>query len=253
MGKNKLAKFADMDRLPNVLQYPYARLQEESFPHRGAWSTEVFGDDHPIILELGCGRGEYTLGLARRYPQHNFVAIDIKGNRMWNGATQADREGLRNVRFLRTEIELLDRFFAPGEVSEIWITFADPQMKKARLRLTSTRFMDLYGRVLRPGGLVHLKTDSLFLYSYTIAMAAHNALPLIAEVDDVDHAPDSPDILRDIRTYYEEQWRSRGITIKYLCLELPSHMPTLSEPEVAIEPDEYRSFGRDRRTQLNIR
>lgn len=253
MGKNKLSKFADMDRLPNVLQYPYARLQEGAFPHRGKWGNEVFGNDHPIIIELGCGRGEYTIGLARRCPECNFIAIDIKGNRMWNGATIAHHEGLTNVRFLRTEIELLDRFFTPGEVSEIWITFPDPQMKKARLRLTSTRFISLYAQVLRPDGLLHLKTDSGFLFSYTQFMAKHNHLLIHSCIDDVDTATGIPDILRDIHTYYEEQWRSRGITIKYLCLQLPSPLPQLEEPDIDIEPDEYRSFGRSRRTQLNIR
>lgn len=253
MGKNKLAKFADMDQLPNVLQYPYSRLMETSFPFRGVWGCEVFGNDHPIILELGCGRGEYTLGLARRHPESNFIAIDIKGNRMWNGATEAHREELENVRFLRTEIELLDRFFAEGEVSEIWITFPDPQMKKARLRLTSTRFIDLYSHVLRGDGLLHLKTDSHFLFTYTRAMAEHNALPIRELVEDVDSEPDSPAILREISTYYEQQWRSRGITIKYLCLQIPALLPALSEPEVEIEQDEYRSFGRSRRAQLNIR
>lgn len=253
MGKNKLAKFADMDQLPNVLQYPYSKLMETSFPHRGEWGPKVFGDDHPIILELGCGRGEYTLGLARQYPEHNFIAIDIKGNRMWNGATTAHKESLTNVRFLRTEIEQLDKFFAPNEVSEIWITFPDPQMKKVRLRLTSTRFIALYDSVLRADGLLHLKTDSNFLFTYTRTMAEHNALPILSCVENVDTELSAPDILRDIRTYYEEQWRSRGITIKYLCLQLPTPLPELQEPEVEIEPDEYRSFGRDRRTQLNIR
>lgn len=253
MGKNKLAKFAEMDQLPNVLQYPFSKLAETSFPYRGKWNKEVFGDDHPIVLELGCGRGEYTLGLARQYLDHNFIAIDIKGNRMWNGATQAQAEGLTNVRFLRTEIELLAQFFAPGEVSEIWITFPDPQMKKSRLRLTSTRFIELYNRVIRPDGLIHLKTDSRFLFTYTRIMAEHNALPILACVENVDTDLSTPDILRDIRTYYEEQWRSRGIDIKYIRLQLPHPLPELREPEVDIEPDEYRSFGRDRRTQLNIR
>jgi tRNA (guanine-N7-)-methyltransferase len=244
MGKNKLKKFSEMETMEFVLQYPFGVLEREGFPYRGKWHDEFFHNSNPVVLELGCGKGEYTVGLARRYPDKNFIGIDIKGARMWTGACQARDEGLGNVAFLRTDIELLDRFFAPGEVAEIWITFPDPQMKKVRKRLTGTRFLELYRKVLAPGGVVNLKTDSPFLYTYTREMARHNGLQLIADTSDLygegHHC--ATEIL-GIRTYYEQQWLERGLTIKYISFELPTQ-PTLSEPEVEIEHDTYRSFSR---------
>lgn len=153
--------------------------------HFARWHEEFFNNDNPIVLELGCGKGEYTVGLGRRFADKNFIGIDIKGARIWSGATAAMREEMKNVAFVRTSIELLDKFFAPGEVSEIWITFPDPQMKKVNKRLTGTRFVEMYRRVLAPGGLIHLKTDSPFLYSYTTMMVTHNGL----EVLPVDRRP----------------------------------------------------------------
>lgn len=161
MGKNKLRKFSEMETLDCVFQFPWRTLEEAGgCPLRGRWGAEVFGNSNPIVLELGCGKGEYTVGLAERFPDRNFIGIDIKGARMWSGATKVRDRGIANAAFLRTSIELLDRFFAPGEVAEIWITFPDPQMKKATKRLTGTRFCGLYSRVLAPGGAVNLKTDS---------------------------------------------------------------------------------------------
>ena len=146
MGKGKLAKFADMASYPHVFEYPYSVVDEVPFDMKGRWHEDFFRNDHPIVLELGCGRGEYTVGLARLYPDKNFIGVDIKGARMWTGATEALREGLSNVAFLRTNIEIIDRFFAEGEVAEIWLTFSDPQMKKVTKRLTSTFFMTRYRR-----------------------------------------------------------------------------------------------------------
>ena len=171
MGKNKLRKFKDMETIDFVFQYPFAVLKEQGFPLKGNWHKDFFNNDNPIVLELGCGKGEYAVGLARKFPDKNFIGIDIKGARMWTGASQARNEGLKNVAFLRTNIELLPNFFAAGEVAEIWITFPDPQMKKVRKRLTGTRFLDLYREVLKDNGIVHLKTDSPFLYTYTHLMA----------------------------------------------------------------------------------
>lgn len=168
MGKNKLKKFADMAQMDRVYQYPFAALREGGFPLRGRWGEEVFGNGNPIVLELGCGKGEYTVGLGRRFPGMNFIGIDIKGARMWTGARAAESEGLGNVAFLRTSIEMLESFFTPGEVSGLWITFPDPQMKKERKRLTGTRMIDLYRRVLAPGGMVNLKTDSPFLFALSL-------------------------------------------------------------------------------------
>ncbi|MDE5642316.1 MAG: tRNA (guanosine(46)-N7)-methyltransferase TrmB [Muribaculaceae bacterium] len=243
MGKNKLKKFADMKQIGFVYEYPFARLEQEGFPLRGHWGEEVFGNSNPITLELGCGKGEYTVGLARRFPDRNFIGIDIKGARMWSGATEAQREGLKNVAFLRTSIELLDRFFAPDEVDSIWITFPDPQMKKVRKRLTSTRFMELYRKVLRPGGMINLKTDSPFLYTYTREMVALNRLPVDGDSSDLYAETQLQGPLTEIRTHYERQWLSRGLTIKYISFRLPAE-GALAEPETEIEHDTYRSYSR---------
>lgn len=251
MSKSKLEKFAEIDRLPNVLQYPYETLRAEgmTFPYRGRWHSDLlFGNDHPIVLELGCGRGEYTVALGRAFPECNFIGIDIKGNRLWAGAKTAYEEGLANVLFLRAEIEYLRLFFAPDEAAEIWLTFPDPQMRKSRRRLTAPRFLSLYREILSEPKVLHLKTDSLFLYRYTLAVAEANRLTIEAQMTDVaeEASVDSP--LRTIRTYYEEQWIARGIPIKYLRLRL-EHLPEDPvEPEVEIEHDSYRSFGRSART-----
>lgn len=245
MGKNKLSKFAEMDTIDLVFQYPYGRLKAEgfdSFPLRGKWNS-FFGNDNPIVLELGCGKGEYTVGLARLYPDMNFIGIDIKGARMHKGATDARDSGLRNVAFLRTQIELLDHFFSPGEVAELWITFPDPQMKKVGKRLTGTRFMDLYRRVMPDGGIVRLKTDSPFLYAYTSEMARLNGLKTLVDTDDLYHS-DLVDPILDIHTHYENQWLSRGLSIKYIAFAL-DHSTPLAEPDDSqFERDTYRSYSR---------
>lgn len=244
MAKNKLAKFADMDTYGNVFQYGFETLKKEGFPLKGKWHTH-FGNDNPIILELGCGKGEYTVGLGRLFPTKNFIGIDIKGARMWTGATQALEEGINNTAFVRTHIEFLPHFFAEGEVSEIWITFPDPQMKKTNKRLTSTRFMNEYSRVLKEGGIVHLKTDSNFLYQYTREMIRENHLEVLFDTDDLYNSNLQDDIL-GIQTFYEQQWRERGFSIKYIRFGCPKNVDWI-EPEVDIEKDEYRSFGRDAR------
>ena len=242
MGKNKLKKFADMETIDFVFQYPFARLQQEGFDLRGKWHSDFFGNSNPIVLELGCGKGEYTVGLARRFPEKNFIGIDIKGARMWTGASQAREAAMGNVAFVRTSIELIRSFFAPGEVAEIWITFPDPQMKKVRKRLTSTRFMELYRGVLADGGLIHLKTDSPFLYRYTSLMTALNHLPVECQTDDLYQSGLADDIL-DIKTHYERQWLARGLSIKYIKFRLPAE-GVLDEPTDEIEPDTYRSYSR---------
>lgn len=242
MAKNKLAKFADMATYSNVFQYDFEALQKEGFPLKGRWNT-YFKNDHPIILELGCGKGEYTVGLARKFLKKNFIGIDIKGARMWKGATQALEENMQNAAFLRTHVELIRHFFAENEVSEIWITFPDPQMKKANKRLTSTRFMKEYGQILKKEGIIHLKTDSNFLYQYTRAMIKENKLKVLFDTDNLYHSNLQDDIL-GIQTFYEQQWRERGFSIKYLRFVCPKEADWI-EPDVEIEKDEYRSFGRN--------
>ncbi len=244
MAKNKLAKFADMAAYNNVFQYGYEVLKEEGFPLRGKWSSH-FKNNHPIILELGCGKGEYTVGLARKFPDKNFIGIDIKGARMWKGATQALEENIANAVFLRTHVEFIHHFFAEDEVSEIWITFPDPQMKKTNKRLTSTRFMKEYGKVLKADGIIHLKTDSNFLYQYTRAMIQENGLEVLFDTDDL-YASSLQDDILGIQTFYEQQWRERGFSIKYIRFLCPKKMEWI-EPEVEIEKDDYRSFGRNAR------
>lgn len=244
MAKNKLAKFADMATFGNVFQYSFETLKEDGFPYQGKWQT-YFGNNNPIVLELGCGKGEYTVGLAQKFPEKNFIGIDIKGARMWTGATQALEEGLTNVAFLRTRIELINHFFTQDEVSEIWITFPDPQMKKSNKRLTATRFMEQYSRMLKEGGIIHLKTDSNFLYRYTKAMIEENRLGLFFDTDDLYNSGLNEDIL-EIRTFYEQQWLARGLNIKYIRFGCPKGHSWV-EPDVEIEKDDYRSFGRDAR------
>ena len=183
MGRGKLAKFADMERYENVFEYPYSVVEQKPFDMKGHWREQYFKNDGPIVLELGCGRGEYTVELAKRFPEINFIGVDIKGARMWSGATQALEEKLPNVAFLRTNIEIIDRFFDVDEVQEIWLTFSDPQMKSVRKRLTSTYFMERYRKFLTDGGLIHLKTDSNFLFTYTSYMVQRNSLPLLFSTD----------------------------------------------------------------------
>jgi tRNA (guanine-N7-)-methyltransferase len=251
MGKNKLQKFDDMAAFPHVFQYPFAALQAGGGCRlKGRWKEDVFGNSHPLVLELGCGRGEYTVGLGERFPEKNFIGIDIKGARMWSGAKESLEKGMRNVAFLRTSIELISHFFAPGEVSELWLTFPDPQMKKVNRRLTGTRFMRLYRTILSGEGIIHLKTDSRFMYAYTCEMIKANSYPVQACTNDLYHSGMADDIL-SIRTYYEQQWLDRGLDIKYIRFVCEPR-DCLTEPDVEIEPDSYRSYNRSRRC-LNIK
>jgi tRNA (guanine-N7-)-methyltransferase len=253
MGKGKLAKFADMATYKNVFQYPYSVVEHVPFDLQGHWHEEYFHNDNPIVLELGCGKGEYTVGLAKRFPHINFIGVDIKGARMWTGATQALNEGLENVAFLRTNIEIIERFFAPGEVSEIWLTFSDPQMKNPRKRLTSTYFLNRYRQFLIDGGLIHLKTDSNFLFTYTTYMVEHNHLPVIERTEDLYHSSHLSPLtshLLSIQTYYESMWIARGLNIKYMKWQLPRN-GELTEPDVEIELDDYRSYHRSKRSSLD--
>ena len=253
MGKGKLAKFADMETYENVFQYPYSVVEHVPFEMKGHWHEQYFHNDHPIVLELGCGKGEYTVELAKLYPEMNFIGVDIKGARMWTGATQALNEGLKNVAFLRTNIEIIDRFFAEDEVQEIWLTFSDPQMKNPRKRLSSTYFLERYRRFLADEGIVHLKTDSNFLFTYTTAMVDHNHLPVELKTEDLyaeDRQGDAAfSTAASIQTYYEKMWLERGLSIKYIKFRLP-HEGRLEEPDIEIPLDEYRSYHRTKRSSL---
>ena len=248
MAKTKLEKFADMASYPHVFEYPFNYSEQAPFEMKGNWNRDFFKNDNPIVLELGCGRGEYTVGLGEQFPNKNFIGVDIKGSRMWTGATESLNKEMGNVAFLRTNIEIIDRFFGENEVSEIWLTFSDPQMKKATKRLTSTFFMERYRKFLVDGGLVHLKTDSNFMFTYTNYMIDENKLPVLFKTEDLYHSDLVDDIL-GIQTYYERQWIDRGLTIKYVKFQLPQN-GNLVEPDVEIELDEYRSYNRSKRSCL---
>lgn len=252
MSKNKQKKFQEMRTFSRVFQCGFRDLQNgsEVAQMAGHWNEQVFGNHHPITLELGCGHGDYTVGLARQDVSRNFIGVDIKGARMWAGAKQAEEENLTNVAFLRTQIEQLEHFFAPDEVDELWITFPDPQMKKATKRLTSTFFMQRYAKVMRAGGRIHLKTDSPFLYTYARAMLQENGYVVLADTDDLYGTSDTPVLnqAKLLQTHYEKQWLDRGMKIKYLCWELQPKTD-LHEPDIEIEKDTYRSYGRDYQTK----
>lgn len=252
MGKGKLQKFAEMETFSNVFQYPFSVIENVPFEMKGHWREQYFHNDNPIVLELGCGKGEYTVELARLYPQVNFIGVDIKGARMHKGAKEALTAGLSNVAFLRTNIEIIDRFFAKDEVQEIWLTFSDPQMKNPRKRLTSTYFMNRYRHFLVDGGLIHLKTDSNFLFTYTTYMVEASHLPLLFRTEDLYHTDGIDEETRkilSIQTFYEAQWIARGLNIRYMKFHLPQQ-GELVEPDVEIPLDDYRSFHRDKRSSL---
>ena len=251
MGKNKLKKFAEIESMDCVLQYPREVLLADGFPQKGKWREEIFPAARPIVLELGCGKGEYTVGLAKSFPDKNFIGIDIKGARIWSGAKEVEALNLDNAKFLRTEIENLSAVFDRGEVDEIWITFPDPQMQKPRKRLTASRFLQQYSGFLKPGGLIHLKTDSPFLFEYTRRLVEKNNLEVTEITDDL-YGEGKADPVKSIKTYYESQWLSRGKKIKLISFRLSSPN-SLEEPETDdIPKDDYRAYTRHN-PQLNIK
>lgn len=221
MGKkNKLARFAENKLLPNVIQ-PTREEALQGFHLKGKWNREFFKNENPIVLELGCGKGEYSVGLAKAFPEKNFIGIDIKGARFWFGAKEAIEHHLNNVAFLRTQVELVDCFFAQNEVDEIWITFPDPQIKYRRTkhRLTHPDFLDRYKNILKPGGIIHLKTDSEFLHGYTLGYLQGAGYEILSAHHDIYGAPEyepGTPLLREVRTYYEELFSAKGKTITYI-------------------------------------
>jgi tRNA (guanine-N7-)-methyltransferase len=245
VGKNKLSKFADLLTYKNVVQAPVNGAEFHDHPMKGRWAADFFRNNSPLILELGCGKGEYTVSLGEMFPEKNFIGIDIKGARIWTGAKLAIEKGLINVGFLRTKIEVIDNFFDKDEVQEIWLTFPDPRMEKTRRRMTSTGFIEKYRKILADNGVIHLKTDSNFLFQYTNALIEKNHLPVYCRTGNLYYSDVLNDIL-SIRTYYEKQWIERGIEIKYLAFG-PGNVNPLKEPEIRLERDPYRSFGRSAR------
>jgi tRNA (guanine-N7-)-methyltransferase len=228
MTKKKLQRFAEMETFSNVIQPEFDEVFGKDYKLKGQWNSQQFHNENPVVLELGCGKGEYTVGLARRFPKKNFIGVDIKGSRIWRGARTALLENLGNAMFLRTHIELINSFFGPAEVDEIWITFPDPQLKKKRKRLTSSRFLNNYTRFLKDNGMIHLKTDNTVLYRYTLDLALINGLRIRFQTDDLYNSGLSNELL-DIKTFYEGQFLDKGMKINYLCFELP-HDKTIEEP-----------------------
>ncbi len=216
VGKRKLQRFAELKTLDRVFE-PERPYLNENYSLRGKWCCEVFGNENPLVLELGCGKGEYTVNLARRYPEKNFIGVDIKGARIWRGAKTINEDGISNAAFLRTHIEHLSSFFGEGEVSEIWITFPDPQPQLSResKRLTSIGFLDMYKPILIPGGILHLKTDSRELYEYTLAVIKEASLVIHEHTNDL-YASDVDDDVKNIKTTYEERFLKEGKQICYI-------------------------------------
>jgi tRNA (guanine-N7-)-methyltransferase len=197
-------------------------LLNNDFKFKGRWREMYFKNEHPIILELGCGKGEYTLALAERSPKINFIGIDIKGARFWRGAKTALETGLSNVAFLRMQIELIASAFKKHEVDQIWITFPDPQIKYKRTkhRLTNQSFLDLYKDILKPEGLVHLKTDSEFMHGYTLGLLKGLGLEIMYSNHDIYKSRESPELVRAVQTFYESQYLEKGKPITYLKFKL---------------------------------
>ena len=219
---NKLERFAEMKEMPNVVQYGFRDLEKGGLHAlRGKWKTDFFKNEKPLVLELGCGKGEYTVGLAQRYPDKNFIGVDVKGARMHRGATLAIRNKLDNAAFLRTRIDFINALFDENEVAEIWITFPDPQKEKAKKRLTSPGFLVRYAHLLVPGGIIHLKTDSVLLHEYTKEVIAEEGHELIMASDDIygDGIP-RDEALTTIQTAYEKRFLGEGMKITYVSFRL---------------------------------
>jgi len=221
-SKNKLKRFQENETFSNLFQPSRAELLAGQFALKGKWHTDYFKNDKPIVLELGCGKGEYSLGLSERFPDKNFIGIDIKGARIWRGAKTALEEKRNNIAFIRMQIELIEQAFAPGEVSEIWITFPDPQIKYKRTkhRLTNPEFLQRYKNILTPDGLIHLKTDSEFLHGYTIGLLQGSGHEILYAHHDIYINTYAPEEVVSIQTFYEKQFLAQGKPITYLKFRL---------------------------------
>lgn len=221
-SKNKLKRFRENETFSNVYQPSREEVVKNEFALKGNWNREVFKNDHPVILELGCGKGEYSVELARRYPDTNFIGVDIKGSRFWRGAKTAVEENLHNVAFLRTQIELIEHCFGSNEVDEIWITFPDPQIKYKRTkhRLTNEEFLARYANILKPEGIINLKTDSEFMHGYTLGLLHGAGHEVIYANHNVYRNEGAPDVVTAIQTFYESQYLEQNKPITYIKFRL---------------------------------
>ena len=223
MGKDKLKRFAEVETFDNVFQPSFENINKD-FYLKNKWNEE-FSNSNPIVLELGCGKGEYTLGLAKQFPNKNFIGIDIKGSRIWRGAKTCIEENVNNVRFIRTKIDFIDKFFANNEIDEIWLTFSDPQPKRPRKRLTSPLFINRYKNILNKKGVINIKTDSSLLYNYTIDEIETNNYTIIENSSDVYNelifrANNELISKMNIKTFYEQKWLEEGKKIKFISFSI---------------------------------
>ncbi len=229
MPKRKRQRFEEMKTFPHVFQPDYSEIYQQDYPLKGKWSENFFKNANPLILELGCGKGEYTVGMARSTPDKNYIGIDIKGARMWKGAKESYEQQLKNVAFVRTRVEFIDSLFAENEISEIWLTFPDPQINRMKKRLTSASFLNTYKYLLRQEGKIHLKTDSNLLFKFTKQIIQLNQLRLLHETNDL-YASSEQNIIPDIKTFYEMNYLDYGLKIKYLCFS-PGKTGNIANPE----------------------
>jgi len=215
-----LARWTELASLDNVIQPEIGEVSERDHPIKGKWNKEIFKNNNPIVLELGCGKGEYTVGLAKNFPANNFIGVDIKGARMWRGAKTANEQNLQNVAFVRTRIEFINSFFSADEVDEIWITFPDPHPggRNSNKRLTSPWFLNSYRLFLKDKGIIHLKTDNKELYDFTNKVLNYNTLEIIISMNDL-YAEKADNVL-SIRTHYEKIFLDAGLKINYLSFRL---------------------------------
>lgn len=217
-SKNKLKRFRENETFKNVFQPTREELTEQEYQHKGQWNANFFKNDNPLVLELGCGKGEYTVALANKFPDKNFIGIDIKGARFWRGAKTAIEDNIPNVAFIRTQIELVEHVFAQNEVDEIWITFPDPQIKYQRTkhRMTNTSFLQRYKNILKPEGVVNLKTDSEFMHGYTLGLLHGGGHEVLYANHDVYKQEGSPEEVTSIQTYYESLYLKEDKAITYI-------------------------------------
>ena len=217
-SKNKLKRFKENETFHNVFQPTRSQLVDEVYQYKGQWNDQVFKNNNPIVLELGCGKGEYTVALAKKYPNKNFIGIDIKGARFWRGAKTAVEENIPNAAFIRTQIELIEYVFAENEVDEIWITFPDPQIKYKRTkhRMTNSEFLKRYKKVLKPDGVMNLKTDSEFMHGYTLGLLHGEGHEVLYANNDIYRQEGSPEEVTSIQTFYEGQYLEQNKPITYI-------------------------------------
>lgn len=219
MAKHKLQRFAENETFTNLFQHQNYDVRNDAFPLKGRWKSDYFHNDHPIVVEVGCGRGEYTVAMARHFPDKNFIGMDRKGARIWRGCKDATLENLSNAAFIRGQIDDIDRYFGPGEVSEIWVTFPDPQPKKARRRLVSPNFVERYRHVWGETGVLHLKTDSRLLYEYLLETAEEEKWHVTDNIENVYASNEHP-FLTEIQTFYEKKWLEQDSLISYVRIEV---------------------------------